>query len=102
MKGGAHPSPFAALSFPNLNKVHCKKIRRFYGKIRDNQLPVHIQLFLRTSACRTFLEMKNGRVMLTDNTRKYLLGFKGYMTKSNTCLFATVLCLIPENVYGRP
>ena len=23
------------------------------------------------------------------------------MTKSNTCLFATVLCLIPENVYGR-
>ena len=35
--------------------------------------------------------------MLTDNTRNYLLGFKGYMTKSNTCLFATVLCLIPEN-----
>ena len=31
-----------------------------------------------------------------------LLGCKGYMTKSNTCLFATVLCLIPENVYGRP
>ena len=27
---------------------------------------------------------------------------KGYMTKSNTCLFATELCLIPENVYGRP
>ena len=24
------------------------------------------------------------------------------MTKSNTYLFATVLCLIPENVYGRP
>ena len=24
------------------------------------------------------------------------------MTKSNICLFATVLCLIPENVYGRP
>ena len=42
--------------------------------------------------------------MLTDNTQKYLLGFKGYMTKRNTCtcLFATVLCLIPENVYGRP
>ena len=35
--------------------------------------------------------------MLIDNTRNYLLGFKGYMTKSNTCLFATVLCLIPEN-----
>ena len=39
--------------------------------------------------------------MLTDNTRKQLLGFKGYMTKSNTCLFATVLSLIPENDYGR-
>ena len=24
------------------------------------------------------------------------------MNKSNTCLFATVLCLIRENVYGRP
>ena len=24
------------------------------------------------------------------------------MTKSNTCLFTTVLCLIPENVYGSP
>ena len=23
------------------------------------------------------------------------------MTQSNTCLFATVLCLIPENVYGQ-
>ena len=40
--------------------------------------------------------------MLTDNTRKNLLGLKGYTTKSNTCLFAKVLCLIPENVYGRP
>ena len=39
--------------------------------------------------------------MLTDNTRKYLLGFNGYMTKSNTCLFAAILCLIPENVYGQ-
>ena len=38
--------------------------------------------------------------MLTDITRKYLLGLKGYMTKSNACLFATLLCLIPENVYG--
>ena len=28
--------------------------------------------------------------MLTDNTRKHLLGLKGYMTKSNTRLFATV------------
>ena len=24
------------------------------------------------------------------------------MTKSNTCIFATVLCLIPENFYGLP
>ena len=30
------------------------------------------------------------------------VGFKGYMIKSNTCLVATVLCFIPENVYGRP
>ena len=42
------------------------------------------------------------RVMLTDITKYTFVGFKGYMTKSNTCLFATVLCLIPENVYGRP
>ena len=28
------------------------------------------------------------------------VGFKGYMTKSNTCLFATVLCLIPEMITG--
>ena len=80
---------------------HCKKIRRFYGKLPGNQLPVHIPLFLRASVCRTFLEIQKW-VMLTDNTQKYLLGFKGYMTKSNTCLFATVLCLIPENVYGLP
>ena len=24
------------------------------------------------------------------------------MTKSNTCLFATLLCPFPENDYGRP
>ena len=24
------------------------------------------------------------------------------MTKSNACPFASVLCLIPENVYGHP
>ena len=29
------------------------------------------------------------------------VGLKGYMTKSNTCLSATVPCLVPENVYGR-
>ena len=28
------------------------------------------------------------------------VGFKRYMTKSNTYLFTAVLCLIPENVYG--
>ena len=48
------------------------------------------------------LNFGNNWPMLTDNTRKYLLEFKGYMTKNNTCLFATVLCLILENVYGRP
>ena len=35
-----------------------KQIRRFYGKIPGNQLPVHIPLFLRASARRTFLEIK--------------------------------------------
>ena len=39
-------------------KAHFKKIRRFYGKIPGNQLPVHFPLFLRASACRTFLEIK--------------------------------------------
>ena len=42
-----------------------------------NQLPVHFPFFSWASACRTFLEI-NGRVLLTDNTRKYLYG---YMTK---------------------
>ena len=38
--------------------LHCKKICRFYGKIPGNQLPVHIPLFLRASACTTFLDIK--------------------------------------------
>ena len=33
-------------------------LRRFYGEIPGNQLPVDFPLFLRTSACRTFLEIK--------------------------------------------
>ena len=32
------------------------------------------------------------------NTRVWL---KGYMTEKQYMSFATVLCLIPENVYGR-
>ena len=35
-----------------------KKIRRFYGKVPGNQLLAHFPLFLRASACRTFLEIK--------------------------------------------
>ena len=35
-----------------------KRIRKFYGKIPGNQLPVHFPLFLRPSACRSFLEIK--------------------------------------------
>ena len=58
--------------------------------------------FSRASACRILIELKMGRVRFTENTRKYLLRFKGYMTKSNTCVFATLLCLIPDNVNGRP
>ena len=41
-----------------INYCTVKKMRRFYGKIPGNQLPVHIPLFLRASACRTFLEIK--------------------------------------------
>ena len=26
---------------------HCKNIRKIYGRIADNQLPGHVQLFLR-------------------------------------------------------
>ena len=70
-----------------------KKIRRFYGKIPSNRLPVHFPLFLRASACRTYLEIKIWQRYVNR---------QGYMTKSNTCLFAIVMCLIPENVYGRP
>ena len=45
--------------FPSsTSETQCKTIRRFYGKIPGNQLPVHIPLFLRASACRTFLEIK--------------------------------------------
>ena len=29
----------------NASIVHCKNIRRFYGKIAGNQLPVHFPLF---------------------------------------------------------
>ena len=36
--------------------ITVKKVRRFYCKIPANQLPVHIPLFLRASACRAFLE----------------------------------------------
>ena len=42
----------------SVKNVHCKNIRRFYDKIPGNQLPVHTSLFLRASACRTFLEIK--------------------------------------------
>ena len=36
--------------------------------------------------------------MLTDSTRKYLCRLVGLYEKNMS--FATVLCLIPENVYG--
>ena len=37
---------------------HCKKIRRFYGKIPGIWLPVLLPLFLRAFTCRTYLEIK--------------------------------------------
>ena len=39
----------------HLVSIHCKNIRRFYGKITDNQLPVHFPLFF-TGACTHFQE----------------------------------------------
>ena len=39
--------------------------------------------------------------MLTDSTRKYLCRIVGLYDRKTQMSFATVLCLIPENVYGR-
>ena len=38
--------------------------------------------------------------MLTDSTRKYLRRIVGLYDKKKIMSFATVLCLVPENVYG--
>ena len=38
-----------------LQFMHCKNIRRFYGKITGNQLPVHFPLFF-TDARKPFQE----------------------------------------------
>ena len=38
--------------------LHCKKIRRFYGKIPGIWLPVLLPLFLRAFTCRPYLEIK--------------------------------------------
>ena len=86
------------------SSVHGKKIRRFYGKIPGIQLPVHFPLFLRAFACRKNIFRNQDMVGLCKLTtpKNTFVGFKGYMTKSNTYLFAAVLCLSPENVYGRP
>ena len=43
--------------------------------------------------------------MLTESTRKNLCRIVGLWDKKNKktiISFVTVLCLIPENVYGRP
>ena len=40
------------------NELHCKKIRRFYGKISGIWLPVLLPLFLRAFTCRILLEIK--------------------------------------------
>ena len=50
---------YSHISREKIYYIYCKKkIRRFYGKIIGNHLPVHFPLFLRGSACRTFLEIK--------------------------------------------
>ena len=77
------------LNHPYTTTYTVKQPRRFYGKISGNQLPVHFPLFLRASACGTFLEIEicNYRVMLTDSTRNTFVGFKGYMTKKQYMSF---------------
>ena len=39
--------------------------------------------------------------MVTDSTRKYLCRVEGLYDQKQYMSFATVLCLIPENVYER-
>ena len=36
---------FCGFQMPINTKIHCKNIRRFYGKITGDQLPVHFPLF---------------------------------------------------------
>ena len=68
-------------------------------------LPVLLPLFLRAYTCTTFLEIKICSIKInqeTDSSRKYLCRIVGmYDRKEKIMSFATVLCLVPENVYGR-
>ena len=62
------------LVFVILSQLHIvKNFRRFYGKIPGNQLPVHFPLFLRVSACRTFLEIKIWQGYVNRQHSKILL-----------------------------
>ena len=85
-------------SLYNVKNLHCKKIRRFHGIIPGIRLPVLLPLFLRAFTCRTFLEIM---IWLTDSTRKYLCRIIGLYDKITIMSFTTVLCPIPENIYGR-
>ena len=42
-------------------------------------LPVYLPLFLQESTCKPFLEIKICRIMLTDNSRKYLCRAEGLL-----------------------
>ena len=48
-----------------------------------------------------FQKSRYGRVMLTDNTRKYLCMVEGLYDQKHYMSFAILLCLIPGNVYRR-
>ena len=93
-------------SFAGLISHTVKKSVDFTVKIPGIWLPVLLPLVLRASylnTCRTFY--RYGRVMLTDNTRKYLCRIEGLYDKKKKKIiiimsFATVRCLIPEMFTG--
>ena len=74
---------------------------RFYGKIPGIFLPVDLPLFLRASTCRTFLEIKIWYGYVNQQHSKYLCRVERLHDQKQYMSFATVLFLIPENVYGH-
>ena len=66
--------------------TRCQSISRcFYGRLL-------VEHFFRNQYMEGFFSPTT-----LENT---VVGFKVYMTKSNTCLFATALCLIPTDIFA--